>query len=331
MNAHLQIRDQVVIERAGLQGLLQALTANGYRLVGPRVRDGAIIYDELSSVDDLPAGWTDEQDGGKYRLRKRADGALFGYAVGPHSWKKFLFPPVTRLWSANRTGGSFALAPEQEEAPRYAFIGVRSCELHAIATQDKVFMGGKFVDSVYKARRKDAFIVAVNCSQAGGTCFCVSMQTGPKAQTGFDLALTEIVEDGQHYFVVEIGTEKGAGILARIAHRGADEQEQRAAGQVVERTASQMGRTMDTTDIKELLYRNYEHPRWDNVASRCLTCANCTMVCPTCFCSTVEDVTDLTGEHAERWRKWDSCFNVTFPISPAVVSGLPQDRATGSG
>ena len=267
MNAHLQIRDQVIIERAGIQGLLEALTANGYRLVGPRVRDGAIIYDELLSVDDLPAGWTDEQEGGKYRLRKRADGALFGCAVGPHSWKKFLFPPVTRLWSAKRTGGSFALAPEQEEAPRYAFIGVRSCELHAIATQDKVFMGGKFVDSVYKARRKDAFIVAVNCSQAGGTCFCVSMKTGPKARTGFDLALTEIVEDGQHYFVVEIGTEKGAEILARIAHRGAGEQEQRAAGQVVERTASQMGRTMDTTDIKELLYRNYEHPRWDNVAS----------------------------------------------------------------
>ena len=63
-----------------------------------------------------------------------------------------------------------------------------------------------------------------------------------------------------------------------------------------------MGRTMDTTGIKELLYRNYEHPRWDNVADRCLTCANCTMVCPTCFCSTVEDTTDLTGDHAERWR-----------------------------
>jgi sulfhydrogenase subunit beta (sulfur reductase) len=138
------------------------------------------------------------------------------------------------------------------------------------------------------------------------------MKTGPKALTGFDLALTEIIEDGQHYFVVEIGTEKGAEILTQIAHHRAGVQEQRAAGQVVERTAGQMGRTMDTTDIKELLYRNYEHPRWDDVASRCLTCANCTMVCPTCFCSTVEDVTDLTGEHAERWRKWDSCFNVDF-------------------
>jgi len=306
------MKDQAVIERVGLEGLFEALRANAYQLVGPRLREGAIVYDELSSVDDLPAGWTDEQDGGKYRLRKRADSALFGYAVGPHSWKKFLFPPVTRLWSANRTDGSFALAPEQEEIPRYAFIGVRSCELHAIAVQDKVFMDEKFVDPVYRERRKNAFIVALNCSQAGGTCFCVSMKTGPKARAGFDLALTEITEKGRHYFVVEVGTEAGAQVLMQIPHRRAAEQDQKAAEQVVQRTAEQMGRVMDTADIKELLYRNYEHPRWDDVASRCLTCANCTMVCPTCFCSTVEDITDLTGEHAERWRKWDSCFHVNF-------------------
>jgi Fe-S-cluster-containing hydrogenase component 2 len=73
-----------------------------------------------------------------------------------------------------------------------------------------------------------------------------------------------------------------------------------------------MGRKIDTVGIKELLYSNYEHPRWDQVAARCLSCANCTMVCPTCFCTTVEDVTDLSGEHAERWRKWDSCFTANF-------------------
>jgi sulfhydrogenase subunit beta (sulfur reductase) len=303
---------KATLDLAGLQSLFEVLKSLGYRLVGPRVRDGAIVYDELASINALPAGWTDEQEGGKYRLRKREDGALFGYAVGPHSWKKFLFPPVMRLWSAKRTGNAFEIAPEQDETPRYAFIGVRSCELHAIAIQDKVFIEGKFVDPVYAARRKNAFIVAVNCSQPGGTCFCVSMKTGPKAQAGFDLALTEIIEGARHYFLVESGTEAGVQVLAQIPHRPAIEQEQKAAEQVVERTASQMGRAMDTTDIKELLYRNYDHPRWDDVASRCLTCANCTMVCPTCFCSTVEDTTDLTGEHAERWRKWDSCFQVDF-------------------
>jgi Fe-S-cluster-containing hydrogenase component 2 len=88
-----------------------------------------------------------------------------------------------------------------------------------------------------------------------------------------------------------------------------------------------MGRSMDTTDIKELLYRNYDHPRWRNVASRCLTCANCTMVCPTCFCTTVEDVTDLTGNQAERWRKWDSCFTVDFSyIHGGSVRASPESR-----
>ena len=303
---------KATLDLAGLQSLFEVLKSLGYRLVGPRVRDGAIVYDELASINALPVGWTDEQEGGKYRLRKREDGALFGYAVGPHSWKKFLFPPVMRLWSAKRTGNAFEIAPEHDETPRYAFIGVRSCELHAIAIQDKVFIEGKFVDPVYAALRKNAFIVAINCSQAGGTCFCVSMKTGPKARAGFDLALTEIIEGARHYFFVESGTEAGVQVLAQIPHRPAIEEEQKAAEQVVERTASQMGRAMDTTDIKELLYRNSDHPRWDEVASRCLTCANCTMVCPTCFCSTVEDTTDLTGEHAERWRKWDSCFQVDF-------------------
>jgi Fe-S-cluster-containing hydrogenase component 2 len=73
-----------------------------------------------------------------------------------------------------------------------------------------------------------------------------------------------------------------------------------------------MGRTVDVTDIRNLLHRNQEHPRWDDVAERCLACTNCTLVCPTCFCSSVEDVTDLSFENAERIRRWDSCFNPEF-------------------
>src|SRR6516225_7964368 len=195
---------KATLDLAGLQSLFEVLKSLGYRLVGPRVRDGAIVYDELASINALPAGWSDEQEGGKYRLRKRDDDALFGYAVGPHSWKKFLFPAVIKQWHAGRTDSGLQFSTEPETTPKYAFIGVRSCELHAIAVQDKVFMGGKFVDPVYAGRRKNAFIVALNCGQAGGTCFCVSMKTGPKAEAGFDLSLTEIIIDGRHCFVAEI-------------------------------------------------------------------------------------------------------------------------------
>lgn len=309
---HLQRSDKFVIGRKDLQQLLDVLYEKGYRVVGPTVRDGAIVYDDLSSVTQLPVGWTDEQDGGTYRLKKRNDQALFGYAVGQHSWKKFLSPSVVCLWRAKRDGSGFQIIAGSDEQPKFAFVGVRSCDLHAIAIQDNVFIHGQYVEPTYKSRRGNVLIVAVNCGQAGGTCFCASMDTGPKATIGFDLALTEVMENNRHYFLVEIGTDLGAQILREVPHEGANEKEKATAERIVAETAKHMGRTMDTTDIKGLLYRNYEHPRWDNVAERCLTCANCTMVCPTCFCSTVEDVTDLTGNHAERWSKWDSCFTMDF-------------------
>jgi sulfhydrogenase subunit beta (sulfur reductase) len=308
----IQAGQSAVLERNDFDAFLLAVTARGYQLIGPTIRDEAIVYGPVDSANDLPAGWTDEQDGGKYRLKRRTDNALFGYAVGPHSWKRYLHPPVQRLWRAQREGNGFRIVAEEQAPPRYAFLGVRSCELHAIAIQDKVFLGGAYADPIYKSRHEDLFLVAVNCAQAGGTCFCASMATGPKATAGYDLALTEILQNGRHYFVAEVGTQAGAEVLSDIPHQTAEEADLHAARRVVEETARHMGRTMDTVGIKELLYRNYDHPQWDNVAKRCLSCANCTMVCPTCFCSTVEDVTDLSGENAERVRKWDSCFTMDF-------------------
>jgi len=318
--------DNFIIDPGGLEHLLEVLRERGYRVIGPAVRDGAIIYDEISSTSDLPQGWTDEQDGGTYRLKRRSDEALFGYVVGPHSWKKFLHPPRLRLFRARRTEDGFQIE-EGEEIPRYAFIGVRSCELHAIAVQDRVFMGGKYVDPSYRARRENAFILAVNCTQAGGTCFCASMNTGPKASFGFDLALTEIIDDQRHRFLVKVGSELGAEILSELPHRKAEGADKELAEWLVERAAQQMGRSMDTKDIKELLYRNLEHPRWEEVAKLCLSCGNCTMVCPTCFCTTVEDTTDLKGDEAERVRVWDSCFTMDFSyIFGGSVRTTPKAR-----
>ncbi|HEX6508808.1 MAG TPA: 4Fe-4S dicluster domain-containing protein, partial [Chloroflexota bacterium] len=293
----------------------------------PTVRDRAIVYDRVQSVDDLPAGWTDQQDGGTYRLSRRDDEALFGYAVGPQSWKKYLFPPVMRLWKARRDGNDLQLVEEDAVPPPLAFLGVRSCELRAIGIQDRVFMEGSYVDPEYAGRRESGFLIAVNCGHPAGTCFCVSMNTGPRADRGFDLALTEVIEPGNHYFVVEVGSDRGAEVLSRVPSRQAREDNVLAAAAVVDRAAQQMGRQMDTDDIKQLLYRNYEHPRWDDVASRCLSCSNCTMVCPTCFCSTVEDTTDLTGQEAERVRLWDSCFTTDFSYIPGgSVRVTPKSR-----
>jgi ferredoxin len=302
----------VVVERAHFPQLLLSLQARGYQVIGPTVRESAIVYDTLAGVDDLPVGYTDEQDGGHYRLIQRDDRALFGYTVGPHSWKQFLHPPVLRLWSAQRSPDGFQILPEAQQSPSFAFLGVRACELHAIAIQDKVFLHTQQRDPIYQARREHLCIIALNCGQAGGTCFCTSMQTGPQVTAGFDLALTEVLDQERHLFLVEIGTALGAALLQDVTTRAPSAEEITRAERIVAHTATQMGRTMETADIKDLLYRNIDHPRWQDVATRCLTCGNCTMVCPTCFCTTVEDTTDLSGERAERWRRWDSCFTMDF-------------------
>jgi ferredoxin len=299
-----------VLGRAGLDALIEALQRRGYTVVGPAEQSRAIVLRELQSGRDLPAGWTDEQDGGTYRLTRRVDDAVFAYNVGPDSWKTFLFPPTLQLWKARRaTDGSVAIE-QRAQRPSYAFVGVRTCDLRAIAIQDRIFVGDRFVDPDYAARRRDAFIVSVNCGKAGGTCFCVSMGSGPKAESGFDLSLTELLDGGEHRFLCEVGSERATEILAELPHRPAREADERLAAGTIERTAASMGRTLDTAGIKELLYENAEDPRWDEVARRCLTCANCTLVCPTCFCSTVADVTDLAGVEAGRSRKWDSCFTL---------------------
>jgi ferredoxin len=302
----------IVIVPETLDDLVAALRARGYRVLGPRVRDAAIVYDDLDSARDLPIGWTDRQDAGSYRLERRVDDARFGYAVGPHSWKRFLFPPRLRLWRASRNGNA---APAVEEEPLdetpLALIGVRSCELHAIEMQDRVFLGGRYVDRDYAARRADCFVVAVNCFEPGGTCFCVSMGTGPRVESGHDLVLTELLEGG-HRFLVEAGSERGAEVMRELSGSPAVDADHELATASVDSAGRRMGRTMETFDLRDLLARNLEHPRWDDVAKRCLTCGNCTMVCPTCFCSAVEDETDLAGDQAERWRVWDTCFSVDY-------------------
>jgi ferredoxin len=317
----------VLLNRDGLQGLIAALIERGYHVVGPTIRDQAIVYDDIAGVADLPAGWTDEQDGGHYRLKRRGDDALFGYVVGPQSWKKYLHPPRLKLWRAEREGNDIAIRQDSEPLARYAFFGARSCELHAIAIQDRVFLEGPYVDPHYRARREGVFTVAVNCGEAGGTCFCVSMNTGPRADKGFDLSLTEIREGDGFVYVTEIGTDAGAEVVAGLSHRPIDESQLEAAEKAVDHARSEMGRVMETDGLRDLLVANLEHPRWEEVAGRCLTCANCTMVCPTCFCTSVEDDSTLDGSTADRSRHWDSCFTLDFSyIHGGSVRSSPRSR-----
>ncbi|MGI5133279.1 MULTISPECIES: 4Fe-4S dicluster domain-containing protein [unclassified Streptomyces] len=306
---------EAVLDRDGLDALVRVLRRRGRTVIGPTVRDRAIVLAELDSADDLPHGWGVELEAGRYRIHRRTDTAIFAHSAGPQSWKSFLHPERVRQWTADRgADGGLTVREERSESVSYAFLGVRACDLRAIRILDRVMIGGRFPDPAYGSRRTGAFLIAVECTEPGATCFCVSMGTGPAVDTGYDLALTEVLDEGGHRFLCRSGSEEGAAVLAELPRRTADDTTRTAAVEAVQGAAEHMGRSMPPVDLHALMRDTLEADRWDDVTARCLNCGNCTMVCPTCFCTTTEDVSDLTGDHAERWRRWDSCYDLDFTL-----------------
>lgn len=301
----------LVIDRAGLEALLAALIGRGYRVIGPRRETTAVTLGDIHFLDDLAIGVVDEQAPGYYRVAAAVDGTLFAANAPAHPWKRYLYPSAELLWRARRDGSGFAVEEASPAMTQMALFGVRACDVAAIDRLDHVFERGQDGRSRYRARRAAAFVVAMACSRSGETCFCASMGTGPDVRYHHDLALTEFGDGGERQFLVDIGSERGRDVMAGVPAREATAADCAAArGAVAEAARNQSRHMID--DVAEVLKDNLEHRRWNAVGERCLGCANCTMSCPTCFCSAVEDTTDLGGTVAERWRRWDSCFTLDF-------------------
>jgi len=292
--------------KTALEDLITTLWREGFKVLGPVARDGAVGFDEVRKVSDLAVAMRETQEPGRYRLLPGAAGEIFGVVNGAGSLKPFFFAPEETLLEVKRERRGFKVSEVAPMAPLLAFIGVRACDLAALAVQDRIFLHDRFHDTHYQARRKDAFLVAVNCTRSAPTCFCVSMKTGPGATTGFDLSLTEL-EQG---FVMRVGSAAGETIASKLGLSPAQHDEVVSAKARIDGCAAGMQRRLDTADLPRLLYDEAENPRWKDVASRCLSCTNCTMVCPTCFCHTVVDQEEIDGNMSQRVRKWDSCFSL---------------------
>jgi ferredoxin len=305
-----------------LEPLIATLRADGFTVLGPTVRDGAIVTAELTGAADLPHGVGVEVAPGHYRLRQRGDAQAFGHAAGPQSAKSFLHPARALLFEATHTADDVVIAEPDGPPPRYAFLGLRPCDLRAVQIQQRVL--GRTTTSRYAKARAAAFVIAVNCTEPASTCFCVSAGGGPSAEAGFDLALTELDDGDGVRYLVEPGSPAGERLLERLPTGAAGDGFVAAARDAVEGAAQRMGRALPDTDLQRLMATSREAPRWDDVAQRCLACGNCTMVCPTCFCTTVQDTSDVSGDHAQRWQSWDSCFDLDFsylhggPVRPSV-------------
>ena len=327
--------DTAVLEPEALEALVVALSDLGYRVLGPRLRDGAIVYDELQSADQLPIGWTDAQAAGSYRVAARADARC---SATPWGRTPGSVPAAARLrlWrgTPRRDGGFDGHRAGRRRAPRYAFVGVRACELQAIGILDRVLLGGAHPDPDDARAARASSSSRSQCTQAGGNLLLHLDGGGPTAASGFDLALTEVLEGEHHCFLADAGSERGRELLRRDCRarrrrrRPIRTRRRRGAG----RRREQMGRdgrrrpTCVTCSTATTRTRAGTRSR-----ERCLTCGNCTMVCPTCFCTTVEDVTDLAGSEVERVQRWDSCFTVDYSHIHGGGGAQLRARATANG
>jgi ferredoxin len=299
----------------GLEALVESLAVAGYDVVGPTVRDHAVVLDRLDGADDLPVGWGDEQAPGQYRLVRRDDEARFGWAVGPHSAKRCLFPPREQVLVADRDADgqwSMRTPPAPVDERPLALVGLRPCEVAALDVLDAVLVDGQ-PDPSYRRRRAEAFTVVVGCGAPADTCFCASMGTGPSADRAIaDVAMTEVLDEAGHRFVAVAGSGAGEALVAALPGRLATDDDHRAARAVTDAAAAAQSRRLDARTARAALPAVLEHPAWQQLGDRCLGCTSCTLVCPTCFCHTIDDTMSLDGDHAERWRSWDSCFSVAF-------------------
>ena len=302
------ITEECFLPHSELQSLILALQKAGYACVGPQVRDGAIVYDELNHADRLPWGIREHQSPGEYRLETISEKKAFAFANGPQAIKPLLFKPQETVWRVARdASGQLNFQPCHPIEKAIAIFGARACDLAAMNIQDKVFIKGQHVDARYLQRRENLFVIAVNCTYASNNCFCVSAGTGPHVRDSFDILMTEI-EGG---FVVKTGSERGLALLNTLTSQPINDKQSMEAMNNIDQAALMQTKRMpldNTSALRDLLFSKLNHERWQQVADRCLSCGNCTSVCPTCFCHSEIEKPSLDGTSSEHQREWDSCF-----------------------
>ena len=289
-------------------------------MLGPQVDGPAVRWGPLTGPDELPQGIGAETSPGHYRLKQRSGPERFAWGPSPDSLKRWLHVPEECFVHAAQDNGAFHILPGEQPGappggaapPKFAFIGMRPCDLAALVRLDAVFLKGPYVEEHYSARRREAFLVVVNCTASLDTCFCASMECGPGARTGYDVALTEHTAEEPAAYLAEAGSARGVALIEAITAPRAEPGFIAECREACKQAAAVQRRRVDWRTAPAVMLRSFEHPRWEQTARRCLACGNCTLTCPTCFCVNTIEHTAIDGSTGGRSRVWDSCFTQNF-------------------
>jgi sulfhydrogenase subunit beta (sulfur reductase) len=311
-----------------LVAMVDALCAEFDEVIAPVHVDGVIRMRPIDSADELPTGVIGHQRPGVYRTTTSGTAHRFSYAVGPDSLKAIVHPPRSPVWSMTRDDtGAVAVSVAPIHPVRRAVLGARACDLAALDRLGRTQLEGPHPDRQFAAARAGLFLVGVDCSRPAPTCFCESTGTGPCIGTdsGADLTLTEF-DDGRNVrYLLREGSEQGRRFAESLGL---------APAEPADLTRADTARNSVHTTLRSLpanaatiVLADMEHPRWDDVAERCLTCGNCTAVCPTCFCTDTADRIDLDGHTAHRDRVWDTCFSLEYShLGDGPARSSPRSR-----
>lgn len=218
-----------------------------------------------------------------------------------HLW----YQPWETLFTVRRDNGYLTW---ETPVVKQAVFGIRPCDVHALLALDEVFLSHAPPDPYYQGRRQGTFILAANCIEAGETCFCASMGTGPGLSHDYDLLLTEL----DHEFLLEVGSEPGAALACQLHGKEPTTSDWDLKEHLLQKAAAGSQVTLNTDRLPEIMQSSANHPYWEEVTAKCFACANCTSVCPTCYCADIFDETDLSLHETKRKRRWSWCFLVEF-------------------
>lgn len=293
------------LKRDDLQQLFQLLQDQGYRVIGPRLDSHAIVYDEIRTAEQLPSGMEVRQAPGRYELHQREHGRHFSWANTAQTIKPLTFAPNETLWTCQRDEqGNLQFQQQLPEAGSLAVIGARACDLAALKLQQQHFLNQHAEDPWFKQRFGSMLIIAVHCSHAADTCFCHATGDGPEVRDGYDIAMHEL-DDG---YLLEAASYTGETLAKQLPLSAISQAQQQQADDQLQQCRDGQSRTLPS-QLQHTLMARLEHQQWEKVGERCLSCGNCTAVCPTCFCHQQHDDVSLADDSAVHYRQWSSCFS----------------------
>ncbi len=281
-----RISDLVVSKKTFLSWL--DFITDRFSLIGPVKEDGQAEFREVSSSSELSLDYntTMLSPGKVYLYKPRED--LFRFSVGK----------------------SIEILEAEADQRKRVIVGVHSCDTNAILYLDKTFLGA-FRDPLYETRRNNTMIISLNCESVTGNCFCSSMGTGPflRAGNGCDMLLTDLGEN----YLVEIKTDRAKAVFNVDDIRLAGEDAFRLKEENEKAVLRKFRKTIRLDGLDSVLRSRPDHPVWRKTAEdRCLSCTNCVMVCPTCFCYDVIDEISMDRKSVRRLRQWDACQDAKF-------------------